>query len=486
MPDQDPPEVPDTGAENNNANGDSLGHSEPPKQGNQPSLGFTPPGNPTASTATLQAVYVQGNQIKEGAPSVTYDGKAVAYKSGSIYIGTTAIPAPNINEQGVTTVAGLTFSFKADSTRGDPMPSLTIGTNIVAADSASHYVLGSQTIIPGGPAITASGTIVSLGAEASYLVISTRTEEPRLGSVIMDGFGGPPQSTLPSVPSPTTLDGVLLSADASRVVIGGKTYTMDSKLTSSTIVYDGRTFYLGPGGVTIAPTLSAATAGDLTFSLDATEAVIEGTRYAIGKGANPATIIVGDEKLSLGPDGVAIPSYTIAPPDNTGSLSTVILEGFTIALNAKNAVIQGTTYAIDPGATPTPIPIGDKTLSLGPDGVGFPATMISPPGPGGTFSLLTIDGATVSLDPTEAIIDGKTYSIGNGAKATTVVAGNETISLGSAGVGFPSTAISPPNNTNTELLTFTGGGGRVIDRLESGLRISSAISVVLVIVLCTI
>ena len=483
LPDQDPPEAPDTRSGNSNGNGDSPEQFEPPKQGNQPSLGLTPSGNPAASTAEFPVVYVQGNPINEGAPPVTYDGKAVAYKSGSIYIGTTAIPASNINEQGVTTVAGLIFSFKADSKGGDSMPSLTIGTNIVTADSASHYVLGSQTIIPGGPAITASGTVVSLGAEASHLVIGTRTEEPRLGSVIMNGFGGPPQATQPSKPSRITSDGVVLSADTSQAMMGGKTYPMDSNLPSSTLVYDGRTFYLDPGGVTTAPTLSATIAGDLTFSLDATEAVIQGTRYPIGKGANPATIIVGDESLSIGPDGIAVPSYTIAPPDNMGSLSTMTLDGLTIALDAKKAVIQGTTYAIDPGSTPTSIPVGDETLSLGPDGVGFPATTISPPGPGGTFSLLTIDGVTVSLNPTNAVLDDKTYSIGNGAKATTVVVGNETVSLGPGGAGFPFTAIPPPNNTNNQLITFTGEGGRMIDRLGSGLKISSVISVILVVVL---
>jgi hypothetical protein len=48
-------------------------------------------------------------------------------------------------------------------------------------------------------------------------------------------------------------------------------------------------------------------------------------------------------------------------------------------------VIDGTTYAIGIGATPTTILVGTETISLGPGGIGLDTTTIAPaPAPAGS------------------------------------------------------------------------------------------------------
>ena len=454
------------------------------------------------------AVFWQGDSIIEGAPSITKNGQAIAYKSGSIYVGDSAMPVPSVNMQWATTfvAAGLTFSVKPAGLQDDTFPTLTIGNSVFTANSASQYIVGSQTLIAGGPAITLSGTPISLDAGGSELVINSKVGGPALGSLIMHGFGGPPQlsqvvaqgltffedaseavisgttyylqsagsktirigsqtlilgaadSIQHSTPLPVILDGVTFAADASQAVIGGKTYPINSNVPSSTVEYNGRTFYLGPGGVQLAPTLSTITEGSLTLSLDATEAVIQGTTYPIGQGATPTVVVVNGETLSLGPNGIGVPSITIAAPDTKNTLSALTVDGLTLSLGATEAIVQGTTYPIGPDATPTTIVVGTKTLVLGSGGVGFPPNVISPLAPIGTLSSLTMDGLTLLLGSTKAVIEGTTYRIGPDASATTVVVGNETLTLGPAGVGFPSTTIAPPESPSINVQAFTGVG----------------------------
>jgi len=66
-------------------------------------------------------------------------------------------------------------------------PPLTIGAQIVTANSLNQYIVGGQTLTPGG-VITVSGTRVSLSADETAVVVGSSTEG--LGGYIIGGFGG--------------------------------------------------------------------------------------------------------------------------------------------------------------------------------------------------------------------------------------------------------------------------------------------------------
>ena len=72
-----------------------------------------------------------------------------------------------------------------------PQP-LTIGSQVITANSESQYIIGSQTLTPGGE-ISVSGTPVSLAPSASEAVIGSSTEG--LGGYIMSGLGAGPSAS---------------------------------------------------------------------------------------------------------------------------------------------------------------------------------------------------------------------------------------------------------------------------------------------------
>jgi hypothetical protein len=61
-------------------------------------------------------------------------------------------------------------------------------------NSVSAYVIGTQTLLPGAPAITVSGTQISLAPDATEIVVGTgdqaRTQTTDVGGYITSGLGG--------------------------------------------------------------------------------------------------------------------------------------------------------------------------------------------------------------------------------------------------------------------------------------------------------
>ena len=117
-----------------------------------------------------------------------------------------------------------------------------------------------------------------------------------------------------------TAGGLTFSVGATDAVISGTTYSIGNGAPLQTVIVGSQTIKMGSGGVmlpstTIAPeqTPVAVTAEGLTFSMDSTEAVFNGTTYAIGKGAVAKTIVEGSVTMILGTDGVASPLTTIKP-----------------------------------------------------------------------------------------------------------------------------------------------------------------------------
>ena len=151
---------------------------------------------------------------------------------------------------------------------------------------------------------------------------------------------------LPAIQTPmsVTAGGLTFSVGATDAVISGTTYSIGSGAPLQTVIVGSQTIKLGSGGVmlpstTIAPeqTPVAVTAEGLTFSMDSTVAVFNGTTYAIGKGAVAKTIVEGSVTMILGTDGVASPLTTIKP-----GLSAAQPK-FSSVLGTSNTSSAGTT-----------------------------------------------------------------------------------------------------------------------------------------------
>ena len=158
----------------------------------------------------------------------------------------------------------------------------------------------------------------------------------------------------PAIRTPlrVTAAGVSLLVGATDVAISGTTYAIGSGAPYQTVVLGSQTIRIGSAGVelpstTIAPeqTPIAVAAGGLTFSIESTEAVFNGTTYAIGSGAAARTIVIGSKTIRLGTDGVELPSTTIRPWPNARQTGSSAFLATSDTFSASTAISRLTPIA---------------------------------------------------------------------------------------------------------------------------------------------
>ena len=152
---------------------------------------------------------------------VTISGTPISLGSSALVVGTSTIPLPTAGPSHATHKQPHYFA---------------IGSQTIAINAAG-IVIGSQTLHPGGPAITVSGTSYSLGT--TEFIAGTLTET------------FPAAAATPSQFRPSVLMSGLSQIGASSIhdliAVGDETIT----LNPSNIVIDGTTLTPGASGVTI-------------------------------------------------------------------------------------------------------------------------------------------------------------------------------------------------------------------------------------------
>lgn len=102
-------------------------------------------GTTTVPAARATGYVTDGQTLVPGSPAITISGKVISLDSlaTAVVIDGSTIPG-------------------AYPTVAQPALVITVGTQLVTADSASRYVIGGQTLTPGESAITKSGTVISI------------------------------------------------------------------------------------------------------------------------------------------------------------------------------------------------------------------------------------------------------------------------------------------------------------------------------------
>lgn len=126
----------------------------------------------------------------------------------------------------------------------------TIGADIFVPDSQSQYIFGGQTLSPGGPAITVSGTTISLAPSATVLVVNgaTSTLSPQYGNIWTKAATALTFKdhvyTANRAGHITISPGIVLKPGGEAITIDGTALSLDNSGTA--VVVQGRTSILQP------------------------------------------------------------------------------------------------------------------------------------------------------------------------------------------------------------------------------------------------
>jgi uncharacterized protein YodC (DUF2158 family) len=216
-----------------------------------------------AATLTINGVTVTPNSVsnyifetqtlRPGGPAITVSGTRISLASHAtaLVIGSqTSVPSSTMGAYAVEPALQHTSNILQPA-------ALTINGMTVTPNSASAYVVETQTLQPGGPAIMVSGTRISLASDAAAVVIGSQTS---LLSKAMDTYAVEPASQHASdIPQAATL------------TINGVTVTANS---ASNYVFETQT--LQPGGPAI---------------------TVSGTRISLASDA--AAVVVGSQTSAL-------------------------------------------------------------------------------------------------------------------------------------------------------------------------------------------
>ncbi|MCJ1335629.1 hypothetical protein MMC09_000901 [Bachmanniomyces sp. S44760] len=326
-----------------------------------------------SSTQALTPIAPNVPQFRVGPPPITVGGSIVTPNSASQYIiaGQTLAPGSEIIVSGTPislapsgsalVVGSSTEELHPTPILASPMPSvpqdITIGGQDIAPNSASQYIIGGQTLAPGGPAITISGTPISLGPSGSALVIGSSTE--LLTPV--------PEITTLAAPAITLPDGETLTPNsASQYIIGSQTLAPGQAITVSgtpyslapgntALVVGSSTELLTPSLESLIPTatIEVAVAPDITLPGGPTITPNSASDYVIGSQTlSPGqAITVSGTTFSLSPNDTAVvinnSTELLAP---TSSAETLYRTAGVVSTLATSSNTSSTSSGPGPGS----------------------------------------------------------------------------------------------------------------------------------------
>lgn len=223
-----------------------------------------------------------------------------------------------------------------------PVPIITLQGNTLTANAASAYILGSQTLAPGGAPITVSGTPISLAPSATALFVAgTTIPLPLSSSHIPPAAPGPAHLHITTLSSAFPFGSAVYTENvASGLVIGTQTLTPGGKITVS-----GTIISLGAGGGGTGGGGAAATsAGSSPQGLGAV--ILSAFGGAVPAGGTSSTTLSGKPSSSLSvssssSSSVNINAFKGAAAGRADGMGRVVFTMLTVVVS----VVMGTGVA---------------------------------------------------------------------------------------------------------------------------------------------
>ena len=377
--------------------------------GHPSTLASTSVSSPTSSAAT-----------QPGPSAYTFDGIVFTSGASGLTAGTATVkpggPAVTISSHtfslgslGSTIAVDGTLSAltppQVPSTAGSVSMSshsakLSVYTfdGIVFTSGTSGLVAGTATVQPGGPAVTISSHTFSLGPAGSTIAVD----------------GTLSALTPPQVPS--TAGSVSMSSHSAKLSV----YTFDG------IVFTSGTSGLVAGTATVQPGGSAVTISSHTFSLGPAGSTIavDGTLSPLTPPQVFATSSISKSSASFGSTFTPPPSpvYTIDGIALTGNPSSALtIAGNTITPGGPPAIVSSHTFSIPAAATGNAINVDGTVTHLSTPTAtssaspGSTKSASSAPMTTGPSSIYTIDGITLTGNPTSLATANWTLTAGGSA-----------------------------------------------------------------------
>ena len=414
-------------------------------------------------------------------PMVAVSPQSITFNSASKLVlgGQTLTPgAPAINIQGTLVSLGSLVNavIVAPSTTTLPTPvgapAITVASQPITLDSASHYVVAGKTLTPGGPPVSIEGTLVSLAPSASAILVAGSTNmlssaSPSLPALVVgsqtltansaSAYVITGQGLVPGLPGaimPESAMSIFSTAPWSLsppVTGAGEAFTPNPTASSIT----GNRLPVGGAVVTISGTLvSLGPSGSLVIGTSTT---------VLPKGASPSVFTVGDQTFTANPT-----AFSIAGTKISSDGPEVTISGTPVSLGVSGRLVIGTSTAeLSPVAftvgnqvftpNPTAFSIAGTTISAGGRGVTIAGTPVSL----GVSGRLVIGTSTAELSPVAFTVGNQVFTPNPTAfqiAGTTISAGGRGVTIAGTPVELTSSGSFVIGNSTTRLWT-TGIGG---------------------------
>ncbi|KAL8792157.1 MAG: hypothetical protein Q9195_005253 [Heterodermia aff. obscurata] len=427
-------------------------------------------------TSVILSSYVQTQVTSSSSESSTLQpddtsaivvaGQTLSQQVSAIIEGSTPI---SLAGGGGATILGSSAIGQAEQSSVTMLqvPVLTYGGSPKTADASSRFILSDQTLVPGS-AITISGTLVSLAAGASSVVVGGNVEQLTDTEIVPSAVrttGGPVYQIAGQTLTPggtVTVSGtpIHIPLGSSVAIIGSSTHVL-AAATPTAIVPTTTYQELSFGDQTY--TASGSTPEFIIASQTLTPngaVTVSGTPIRLPSGASVA--IVGSSTQSLAPIIASNPDNVATAKEITfggktytasGSTPAFIIAGQTLTPNGA-ITVAGTPIRLQSGASVAVV--GTSTQSLAPTTAPSPENVV-------TAEEMTFGGKTYTASGStpEFIVAGQTLTP-NGAitvsgtplripsGASVVIVGSSTQSLATV------IATNPANAATIADITFGG------------------------------
>ncbi|KAF2236548.1 hypothetical protein EV356DRAFT_530829, partial [Viridothelium virens] len=314
------------------------------------------------SASSGAPLIIGSTTLSAGGPAVTIDGQRISVGSQGVVIGSTVEPYSTISPQSES-----------------PEAAVTLGLQVYTAlESSGKVVLGSITLMPGGPAQTLSGKVVS--AASSGIVIDGTTQSFSTPAPVIDGItaaseasftiaghsytalevagrqgeivvpGANPGSSITlSVGGPAaTISGQVISAASTGLVVGSQTVPYVSAIPTSDPLEVEAPFSVGGSSFTA-----------FEVSGHSGELVIPGASVTLSVGG--AATIINGETISAASNGVVVDGSTEAFETVTAATLPTI-SGATIGPWDRSSLTNSPSFS-SPTSSPSGSPISSSGTS---------------------------------------------------------------------------------------------------------------------------